>query len=168
MGDESNQSCNNLKSAVENKAFIDATVQSLVENAHVASPFTSSPLPNFQCSPLGAVGRKCYPGKLRIINHLSWPQGSSVNDGISDDEAHIVYDMFEGAVHDLRQLGHGTLMAKLDLKEAFHHVPIWAADWHLLGFGWGSRFYYLLVLTFGLRSAPYIFNLFAEALHWII
>jgi hypothetical protein len=160
MGDESNQSCNNLKSAVENKAFIDATVQSLVENAHVASPFTSSPL--------GAVGRKRNPGKLHIINHLSWPQGSSINDGISDDEAHIVYDMFEGAVHDLRQLGHGTLMAKLDLKVAFRHVPIRAADWHLLSFGWGSRFYYLLVLTFGLRSAPYIFNLFAEALHWII
>lgn len=26
----------------------------------------------------------------------------------------------------------------------------------------------MAVLTFGLRSAPYIFNLFAEALHWII
>jgi hypothetical protein len=76
--------------------------------------------------------------------------------------------MFEHAVHDLRHLGHGALMAKLDLKEAFRHIPIRAADWHLLGIDWGSRFYYLLVLVFGLKSAPYIFNLFAEALHWII
>ena len=42
------------------------------------------------------------------------------------------------------------------------------ADWHLLGIDWGSRFYYLLMLVFRLKSAPCIFNLFAEALHWII
>lgn len=26
----------------------------------------------------------------------------------------------------------------------------------------------MLILAFGLKTAPYIFNLFAEALHWII
>ena len=59
-------------------------------------------------------------------------------------------------------------MAKLDLKDTFHHIPVRAADWHLLGFHWGSKFFYLLVLAFGLKNAPYIFNIFAEALHWII
>ena len=43
-----------------------------------------------------------------------------------------------------------------------------ARHWNLLGFDWGCRFYVLLVLAFGLKTAPYIFNLFAEALHWII
>ena len=57
-------------------------------------------------------------------------------------------------------------MAKLDLKDAFCHIPVRAADWHLLGFHWCSKFFYLLV--FGLKNTPYIFNLFAEALHWII
>ncbi|KAG5337941.1 hypothetical protein C0989_008624 [Termitomyces sp. Mn162] len=33
---------------------------------------------------------------------------------------------------------------------------------------WGSCLYHLIVLAFGLKSAPYIFNLFAKALHWII
>lgn len=37
--------------------------------------------------------------------------------------------------------------------------------WALNGLG---TFYYNLVLVFGTRSAPYIFNLFAEALHWIL
>ena len=37
-----------------------------------------------------------------------------------------------------------------------------------MGFYWGGKFYYSIVLAFGLRSAPYIFNLFSEALHWII
>ena len=59
-------------------------------------------------------------------------------------------------------------MAKLDLKDAFHHIPVRTADWHLLGFHWGSKFFYLLVLAFGLKNTPYIFNIFAEALHWII
>ena len=40
-------------------------------------------------------------------------------------------------------------------------------DWHLLGFHWQSNFYYAVVLVFGVKTAPYIFNLFAEALHWI-
>jgi len=31
-----------------------------------------------------------------------------------------------------------------------------------------GKFYYPIVLMFGGKSAPYIFNLFAEALHWII
>jgi hypothetical protein len=43
---------------------------------------------------LGVIGRKRKPGKLRMINHLSWPRGSSVNDGIPDVEVHISFDMF--------------------------------------------------------------------------
>ncbi|KAF5379032.1 hypothetical protein D9615_006011 [Tricholomella constricta] len=147
---------------------MSSSIQSLLENSHAAGPFPSPPLPNFRCSPLGAVGRKRNPGKLCVINHLSWPKGKSVNDGIPDHEAHIVYDMFARAVQDLRQSGSGALMAKLDLKEAFRHIPVRAADWHLLGFRWKAKFFHLLVLAFGLKSAPYIFNLFAEALHWII
>ena len=37
-----------------------------------------------------------------------------------------------------------------------------------MGFKWLEEFYYPVVLMFGGKSAPYIFNLFAEALHWII
>lgn len=38
----------------------------------------------------------------------------------------------------------------------------------LLGFRWGGKFYKETCLSFGLATAPFIFNLFAEALHWII
>lgn len=33
---------------------------------------------------------------------------------------------------------------------------------------WQDKLFYELFLMFGLRSAPYIFNLFSEALHWIL
>ncbi len=38
----------------------------------------------------------------------------------------------------------------------------------LLGFRWEGRYYKETCLSFGLATAPLIFNVFAEALHWII
>ena len=59
-------------------------------------------------------------------------------------------------------------MAKLDLKDAYRHIPVQSTDWNLLGFHWRGKYYYPIVLMFGGKSAPYMFNLFVEALHWII
>ena len=158
----------NLKSALQSPDFIQSSINTLLANKHAHGPFLSPPLDNFRCSPLGVVFRKRSLSKPRLINHLSWPPGSSVNDGILDSEASISYDAFDCAVKDLVSAGVGSLMAKLDLKDAFRHIPVRPADWHHMGFRWGDSFYYSIVLAFGLRSAPYIFNLFSEALHWII
>ena len=168
IGDQHPQSCKNLKSAVEHNAFVCSSIEELTLSGHAAGPFPSPPLSNFHCSPLSAVGRRWNPNKLPVINHLSWPHNSSVNDGIPDREAHISYDLFEHAIHDLVSSGRGSLMAKLDLKDAFCHIPVRVANWHLLSFHWGSKFFYLLALAFSIKNTPYIFSLFAEALHWII
>ena len=45
---------------------------------------------------------------------------------------------------------------------------MWSTDWNILGFHWIGKYYYPVILMFGGKSAPYIFNLFVEALHWII
>jgi hypothetical protein len=168
IGDQHPQSCKNLRSAVEHNALVGSSIEVLTSSGHAAGPFPSPPLSNFRCSPLSVVGCKWNPNKLCVINHLSWPHHSSVNDGIPNSKAQISYDMFECAIHDLVSLGRGSLMAKLDLKDAFRHIPVRAADLHFLSFHWGSKFFYFLVLAFSLKNAPYIFNLFAKALHWII
>ena len=160
------QACRNLSSAFDAPDAVNTSIHSLRKNGHIHGPFPSPPLPNFRASPLGTVTRK-RKTKRRLINHLSWPTGSSVNDGIPDSEAHIHYENFEQAIHLIRSFGRGSLLAKLDLKDAFHHIPVRPQDWHLLGFHWQSNFYYAVVLVFGVKTAPYIFNLFAEALHWI-
>ena len=59
-------------------------------------------------------------------------------------------------------------MMKRDLKSAFRHIPISPCDYWLLLFEWQGKFYVDMFLPFGLRTAPRIFNLFAEALHWIL
>ena len=161
------QTSKNLSSALEHPAAVSADIAAQVAKGCTRGPFNQPPLPHFRSSPLGAVVRK-RATKVRRIHHLSWPADTSVNDGIPDEEAVISYDMFQRAVDDLIASGTGSLMIKLDLEQAFRQIPVRPADWHLLGFTWLRKFYYDIVFGFGLRSAPYIFNLFAEALHWII
>jgi hypothetical protein len=79
-----------------------------------------------------------------------------------------VYDMVHHAISDLIASGSRSIFLKLDLESAFRHIPVRRANWHLLGFNWQDQLYYNVVLAFGLRSAPCIFNLFAKALHWIM
>lgn len=168
VGPPASQDCRNLSTALEHPDTVTADITALCSRQRMHGPFAAPPLPHFRTSPLGIVSRPRNPSKLRVINHLSWPRGSSVNDGIPDSESHIVYEPFDSAVAEIRSLGPGTLLAKLDLKDAFRHIPVRPADWPLLGCTWAGQFYYSVVLVFGAKSAPYIFNLFAEALHWII
>ncbi|KAG5720962.1 hypothetical protein E4T56_gene413 [Termitomyces sp. T112] len=69
---------------------------------------------------------------------------------------------------DLVASGLGSLMLNLNLKSTFYHIPMHRSDWPLLGFEWMGKLYHDIVLAFGACSAPYVFNLFVEALHWIL
>ncbi len=166
-GLQSAQACRNLSTALEHPDTVAADIAALCLQQRMHGPFAAPPLPLFCASPLGVVSHPRNPAKLRVINYLSWPDGQSVNDGIPDTEASIVYEAFDSTVSEIRRLGRGCLLAKLDLKDAFRHIPVRPADWNLLGCTWGGQFYYSIVLVFGAKSAPYIFNLFAEGFHWI-
>jgi hypothetical protein len=148
-------------------AALAADILAQVSNGCTAGPFLSPPLENFRCLPLGGVTQK-RSTKIRRIHHFSWPRGRSVNDAIPDSEASINYKMVDRAISDLVSSVLASLMVKLDLESAFRHIPVRRADWHLLGFTWDNKYFYDLVLGFGCRSALYIFNLFADALHWIL
>jgi hypothetical protein len=125
---------------------------------------------NYFCSPLGLVPKinnGTQTGWRRIFD-LSSPTGKSVNDGIETDFGELKYDTFDAALDEIAQLGKGTRMLKRDLKSAFRHIPISPEDHQLLAFEWNGKWYVDLFLPFGLRTAPFIFNLFAEALQWIM
>src|SRR5436190_23722707 len=62
----------------------------------------------------------------------------------------------------------GSLIIKRDLKDAFRNVPISVQNQWLMGFQWEGAFYKETCLPFGLATAPFLFNLFAEAFHWIL
>jgi hypothetical protein len=59
-------------------------------------------------------------------------------------------------------------MATTDVQSAFRNIPVHPDDWELLGMKWRGLYFFDRVLPFGLRSAPYIFNMLSDALEWII
>ena len=68
----------------------------------------------------------------------------------------------------INKLGPGALLSKIDLKDAFHLIPVRSADWNLLGIYWKKQFFIDTCLPFGLRSAPFLFNRLSSALYWIV
>ena len=91
-----------------------------------------------------------------------------MNDGIDREEYSVSYSSFDQAVEVVRRLGKGCFLAKLDVKHAFRLCPVYPDDWPFLGYKWQGRYYFDVVLPFGGRSSPFIFNNFADLLAWII
>jgi len=56
-------------------------------------------------------------------------------------------------------------MAKMDIVRAYRNIPVAPSDRRLLGLAWENQ---TKVLPFGLRSAPIIFYVVADALLWIM
>ena len=157
---------NNLPSAYQYKHIVDQEIEKECTAGRVLGPFPTPPMENLKCSGVGVVPKK--NGKWRMIHHLSAPAGRSINDFISKDEFSLHYSSVDDATSILSRLGKGALLAKVDLKAAFRMVPVHRNDWELLGIHWRHSYYLDTCLPFGLRSAPYLFNQFAEALQWIL
>ena len=157
----------NLISAIQHPEVVSSNLTKEIQLGRVAGPFDSSPIPDLQCHPVGVVPKK-HSSEWRTIYHLSYPEGDSINDHIPKDPYALQYVPVDDAIRILQSLGPGSFMAKTDLKSAFRLIPIHPADWHLLGIYWQSQYYVDLYLPFGLRSAPFLFNLLSEALEWIL
>ena len=99
---------------------------------------------------------------------MSAPRGRSVNDGIPKHYGTIVYETFQFALRLIGKAGKGCTLVKRDLKSAFRYVPVSPYDQWLLMYEWNGKIYVELFLPFGLRTAPLIFNLFREAIQWVM
>ena len=62
----------------------------------------------------------------------------------------------------------GTLLAKFDVESAYRIIPVYSHDCYLLGIKSQGKYFIDLALTFGLRSAPFMFSSFADHLEWIL
>ena len=123
QGEVNTKLCNNLKSARENSSIVDAKLQKEIGAGRIAGPFIKPPFPNFQISPLGAVPKRV-PGEMRLIHHLSYPTGQSVNDGIPRDICSVQYAGIGDAISGIKRLGRGAFLAKSDIRNAFRICPI--------------------------------------------
>ena len=157
----------NHTSAFAHPEIITNAIQSEIKTGRIKE-IKNLPM-NYYCSPIGLVPKSSEGIQIgwRTIFDLSSPDGHSVNDDIPKEYGTIIYETLDNAIRLIAQAGRGAVMMKRDLKSAFRHVPINPCDYWLLVFEWQGKFYVDMFLPFGLRTAPRIFNLFAEALHWI-
>jgi len=167
LGAPKTQVSHNLISASQHPEVVLGNLIKEVQLGRIAGPFPSPPLPNMQCHPVGVVPKK-HSLEWRTIYHLSYPEGDSINDHIPKDLYSLQYVRVDNAITILRSLGPGSFMAETDLKSAFRLMPIHPGDWNLLGIYWQSQHYIDLCLSFGLRTAPFLFNQISDALEWIL
>ena len=97
-----------------------------------------------------------------------YPTGYSVNDRIPTHLCTLSYITVDTAIEHILTLGAGTQLAKIDIRNAFHLLPVYPADRHMLGMKWNDQIYIDTCLPFGLRSAPKLFNVLADLLSWIL
>ena len=119
-------------------------------------------------SRFGVIPKSHQINKWRLIVDLSHPVGFSVNDGIPKNLSSIKYITIDNAIQEILRLGRGTMLAKIDIKNAFRLLPVHPSDRHLLGMSWSDGIYIDTCLPFGLRSAPKLFNVMADLLGWIL
>lgn len=155
----------NHKSAIEHPSVIQDFISQGRELGRIAGPFPSPPFTHFVSSPLGVVP-KSEPGKFRVIHDLSFPKSNSVNSMIPDENSTVQYDSIDNVTVLLRKFGHGALMAKTDIQDAFRIVPIHPNDYKLLGFSWENNYYYDKCLPMGASSSCQIFEFLSCGLQW--
>ena len=119
-------------------------------------------------SRFGVIPKSHQPGKWQLIVDLSHPKGYSVNDRIEPELCSLTYTSVDKAVQNVLELGTGIEMAKFNVESAYRTVPVHPDDRRLLGMQWKGEIYVDTVLSFGLRSAPKIYNALADTMQWII
>ena len=139
VGQSRSYESHNLFSAKQQPQVVDEKLAKELEAHRSAGPFDTPPFPVFRLSPLGIVPKKT-PGDFRMIHHLSYPKGKSVNDGISPEHSSVQYANIDQAIKRIKQSG-GSYLAKTDIKRAFRILPINPQDYHLLGMKWNGQYY---------------------------
>ena len=160
----------NMLSCMEHPEVVDRYIEEEVAKGRlrVVGPCELALHLGIQCSPFGVIPKKSRPNAWRLIVDLSSPEGHSVNDGISKELASVSYMSVDDVIACILNLGRGTLMAKRDIKQAYRNIPVHPQDQFLLGMKWRDTVFVDTRLPFGLRSAPLLFTVIADALQWML
>ena len=122
----------NAPSADANVVVISAFVEAQIRAGHMAGPFHPSDCSGVLISQMAAIPKKT-PRKWRVIVNLLAPQGQSVNDNLHRQLSHVSYSSPSDAAMILYYPAPGTLMAKIDRRDAYRMVPIHPGDRPFLG-----------------------------------
>lgn len=109
----------NLKSAQEHPDQIQNILDQEIQLGRMDGPYVVRPFSNLRTFPIGIVPKKT--GGWRLITHLSAPGGYIFYDFIYPYFCTVKYASFDEAITLIQSQGPSCLIAKMDLKSAFHY-----------------------------------------------
>jgi len=164
----------NHRGALEFSDFVDDYLDKQISRELMLGPLSYNPLGlPLSVSPLNTVPKKG-KNQRRVICDLSYPRGTSINDGISKDfyldtAIELTYPTVDTLATLLKQFGVGAHIFKKDLKAAYRQFHIDPGDVHLTGYCWNSQFYIDIALVMGSRSAAiYARGLLLRSVSWLV
>ena len=160
----------NHTSAIEHEKHIDQYIAEELKYGALYGPFEDTPIP-VHVSPL-MTRAKQNSDKRRTIVDLSWPKNASVNAAVQKNVylgSHFVlkYPSLDDITTELRKLGPGALIYKVNISRAFRHIRIDPGDIDLLGIRHKSLFLDGS-LPFGFRLGSGIFERYSDAIRYIM
>ena len=167
MGPRVFRKSNNLQSIKGNEELAQAKINSEIKLKRISGPHQYPPFTNFMSSPIGLVPKKD-PGKFRLIQHLSWPEGESVNDSIDPKMCNVKYARFDDAVILVQKAGKHCKMAKCDIASAFRLLPVHPQDHELIGFMFKDKYYYDMAMPMGCSISCSTWEKFGTFIEWIV
>lgn len=157
----------NIKSALEHPEIVLKKLEKELAAGRIAGPFVSPPFATLRVSPIGLVPKK-EANDFRLIHHLSYPAGLSVNDYIDRKNCSVQYTSFDVAVHMVQDLGRHCLLFKLDVRSAFRLLPVAVSDFDQLGFKFDGKYYFDKCCPFGFSGSCKIWETFAKFLEFMV
>ena len=129
-------------------------------------PFSTKPISSLRISPIGLVQKS--DNSWRLISHLSFPSGSSVNDFIHEDFRRVKCSSFDKVVEMISSLGRSAKIGKIDIRQAFRLLIINPADFDLMGITFCDMYYVDKCLPIGCAISCQLFERFSSFLHWLV
>ena len=86
-----------------------------IQLGRMLGPFKEPPFPDLMCLPVGLVPKKD-TDEMRMIMHLSYPYGQSINDFIDPEKVSTSYQTFDDAVQLVIKQGWFCWLSKGDVK----------------------------------------------------
>ena len=161
----------NHKSAMEFPNDINAYIEEEKKYNALLGPFDSHPISSGHCSPF-MTRAKPNSDRRRVIVDLSWPIGASVNAGIGKTSYlgstfSLTFPTVDDITKQLKSIGRGALIYKVDVSRAFRHVKIDPGYFDLLGLEW-QGVYVDTCVPFGTRHGSQIFQHLSDAVRYMM
>ena len=160
----------NHASAIQYIDQIDQYISEELAYGAIYGPFDQLPFP-VHISPL-MTRPKQNSDKRRTIMDLSWPKEASINNAIHkfrylDTYFSLSYPSIDHIVHQIKKLGPGSLLYKVDISRAFRHLRIDPGDIDLLGI-LHNKLFLDGSLPFGFKLASGFFERCSDAIRFIM